>query len=196
MFTGIIEAVGRVCAFHPPAAPRFLTLEAPGGLRDIVPGESIAVAGVCLSVRRSLPDGKIEFEVMPETLNKTTLGQKTTGDAVNLERSLSLGQRLGGHFVYGHVDGTGTVVSVDASLGYLVAIKPPAGLDRYLVAQGSVAVDGVSLTVARVADDLFTVALVQDTIERTTLGRLVPGDRVNLEADMIAKYAERLAAKV
>jgi riboflavin synthase len=146
-------------------------------------GDSVAVNGVCLTVVDA-PDGRLAFDVVQETLDRT----KAFGEDVNLEAALRAGEPLGGHYVQGHVDGVGTV----RSTGEPVWIHTPPELLRYVVEKGSVAVDGVSVTVAAVDDGGFAVALVPHTLEVTTLGRLDPGDRVNLEVDILAKYVERL----
>jgi riboflavin synthase len=152
------------------------------GVRAAI-GDSVAVNGVCLTVVEA-PDGQLAFDVVQETLDRT----KAFGDDVNLEAALRAGEPLGGHYVQGHVDGVGTV----RATGDQVWIDTPADLLRYVVEKGSIAVDGVSLTVAAVDDRGFGVALVPHTLDVTTLGRLQPGDRVNLEVDILAKYVERL----
>jgi riboflavin synthase len=152
------------------------------GVRAAV-GDSVAVDGVCLTVVDA-PDGRLAFDVVRETLDRT----KPFGEDVNLESALRAGEPLGGHYVQGHVDGVGTA----RSTGDTVWIDTPPGLLRYVVEKGSIAVDGVSLTVAALDDRGFAVALVPHTLEVTTLGRLQPGDRVNVEVDILAKYVERL----
>jgi len=152
------------------------------GVRAAV-GDSVAVDGVCLTVVDA-PDGRLAFDVVQETLDRT----KPFGEDVNLEAALRAGEPLGGHYVQGHVDGVGTA----RSTGDPVWIDTPPGLLRYVVEKGSIALDGVSLTVAALDDRGFAVALVPHTLEVTTLGRLRPGDRVNLEVDILAKYVERL----
>jgi len=152
------------------------------GVRAAI-GDSVAVNGVCLTVVDA-PDGSLAFDVVQETLDRT----KPFGQEVNLEAALRAGEPLGGHYVQGHVDGVGAV----RSTGDPVWIDTPSDLLRYVVEKGSIAVDGVSLTVAAVDEEGFAVALVPHTLEVTTLGRLAPGDRVNLEVDILAKYVERL----
>ncbi len=175
MFTGIIEKRGRVLK-----AGRRMSVHT--GWDDLVPGESIAVAGVCLTVARI--DGPAAgFDLVAETLKKTTLGSARPGVEVNLERALRAGDRLGGHVVQGHVDGTGIV----RRPGKWLRIESP--LAEQLVPKGSVAVDGVSLTVAELEPGAFTIALIPTTLRITTLGRLRKGDRVNLEADVLLKRA-------
>jgi riboflavin synthase len=176
MFTGIVEERGRVDSFE---AGR-LVVES--GVRAAI-GDSVAVNGVCLTVVDA-PDGRLAFDVVQETLDRA----KPFGDEVNLEGALRAGEPLGGHYVQGHVDGVGTV----RSTGDPVWIDAPADLLRYVVEKGSIAVDGVSLTVAALDERGFAVALVPHTLDVTTLGALEPGDRVNLEVDVLAKYVERL----
>jgi riboflavin synthase len=162
-------------------------------------GDSISVSGVCLTIVEIGAEGAGEFageisaDLAAETLRRTTLGGLRAGDRVNLERPLRFDQRLGGHVVQGHVDGVGTVAALapDGD-GVWMEIEAPAALCRYIAEKGSIAVDGVSLTVARVEDPRFAVALIPHTLAVTTLGRRRPGDRVNLEVDVLAKYVERL----
>jgi riboflavin synthase alpha subunit len=181
VFTGLVREVGRVASFE--AGRLVVEAETSGEL-----GDSIAVDGVCLTVVEN-GGGRLAFDVVPETLSRV----KPFGERVNLEPALRAGDPLGGHYVQGHVDGVGTVAAVTPEAdGVRVRIDPPAELLRYLVEKGSVAVDGVSLTVAAVDETGFEVALIPHTLEVTTLGRLSSGDRVNLEADVLAKYVERL----
>jgi riboflavin synthase len=177
MFTGIVERIGRVLR-----PGRRLVVQT--GFRDLVPGESVAVNGVCLTVAR-LQDDQAGFDLVPETLARTNLGRLRRGSAVNLERALRLGERLSGHIVQGHVDGTGRVLEVRPLLKIGTPLAPE------LVSKGSIAVDGVSLTVVDVEPDAFTVALIPTTRRRTTLGRLKKGDLVNLELDILAKLVRR-----
>ena len=176
VFTGIVQDRGRVASFDGGR------LVVDSGVRAGI-GDSVAVDGVCLTVVDA-PDGRLAFDVVQETLDRT----KPFGDEVNLEAALRAGEPLGGHYVQGHVDGVGTV----RSTGDPVWIDASPELLRYVVEKGSIAVDGVSLTVAAVDDAGFAVALVPHTLAVTTLGSLAPGDRVNLEADILAKYVERL----
>lgn len=185
MFTGIIEEIGRVEARHD---GRF-TFAAATVIDDLAPGGSVAVNGCCLTAV-SVGPGQWTADVVEETLRRTTLGSLSPGDPVNLERPVRLADRLGGHLVQGHVDGVGEVV--DAPPELRVRVVP--ALRRYLVEKGSVAVDGCSLTVAAALDDSFTVAVIPHTAGATTLGRLRPGSRVNVEVDVLAKYVERLLA--
>jgi len=162
---------------------------------ELSPGDSIAVNGVCLTaVERA--DGSFAADVMPETLRRTSLEPLAEGDEVNLELPLRAGDRLGGHVMHGHVDGTGTVQSVDeCGNSKVVRIQAPAELLRYVVEKGSIAVDGVSLTVSAVDDEAFEVSLIPETLERTTLGAARAGRTVNLEVDVLAKYVEKLMGK-
>jgi riboflavin synthase len=190
MFTGIVEEVGRV------TAPAGLRLEVACGFADLGIGDSIAVNGVCLTVMELADLGdEITFaaELSEETLARTSLGTLTGGSPVNLERPVSAGGRLGGHVVQGHVDGTGLVGALEPQAGsVLMWIQAPPALRRYLVEKGSVAVDGVSLTVAGLRDGAFSVALIPHTLSATTLSTKAPGDVVNLEVDILAKYVESL----
>ena len=190
MFTGIVEEVGRV------VAAAGLRLEVACGFGDLVIGDSIAVNGVCLTVMELADLGdEITFaaELSEETLARTSLGTLTAGSPVNLERPVPAGGRLGGHVVQGHVDGTGLVGALDPQEGSVVMwIQAPRGLRRYLVEKGSVAVDGVSLTVAGLREGAFSVALIPHTLTATTLHSKTPGDVVNLEVDILAKYVEAL----
>jgi len=190
MFTGIVREVGAVAAFDGAR----LVVTAPETTAGAAVGDSVSVAGVCLTVVET-EAGRLAFDVVPETLARTALGRLETGDAVNLEPSLRVGDQLGGHVVQGHVDGVGRVRSVTPEGdSRRVWFDAPEGVVRYCLEKGSVAVDGVSLTVAALDDDGFEVALIPHTLEVTTLGRLEPGDEVNLEADVLGKVVERLLA--
>jgi riboflavin synthase len=186
MFTGLVREVGKVLSFEDGRLRVESTIAASVG-------DSVAIDGVCLTV----VDGDrstLAFDAVPETLARTTLGALGPGEPVNLEPALRAGEALGGHYVQGHVDGVGRVRSVDdEGEGRRVWFDAPPGLLRYCVEKGSIAVDGVSLTVAGLDDDGFAVALVPHTLEATTLGKAASGDAVNLEADVLAKYVERLA---
>jgi riboflavin synthase len=194
MFTGIVEELGTVAAVEDQGDAIRLTIRAATVLEDAGLGDSIAVNGCCLTVAARTED-TWTADVMQETLDKTSLRGVAPGDRVNLERAVTVDKRLGGHIVQGHVDGVGTVVGRTPSEHWeVVEIAMPTGLGRYLVDKGSITVDGVSLTVVEAGDDRFTVSLIPETLARTTLGFRGPGDRVNLEADVIAKHVERLLA--
>jgi riboflavin synthase len=197
MFTGIVEELGEVVGRETSADGVVLTVKGPGVLTDARQGDSISVNGVCLTVRDQDPGaGVFVADVMPETLSRTTIGDLRTGDPVNLERAATLGTRLGGHLVQGHVDAVGTVAERVAGEGQELKIAFPSRLAHYLVTKGSITVDGVSLTVTAVGQAAgqawFSVSLIPTTLRVTTLGRRGIGDHVNLEVDVIAKYVERL----
>jgi riboflavin synthase len=188
MFTGIVEAMGTVLS----ATPNRLTVASPLVVSGTQLGESIAVSGVCLTVVECR-DGTFTADVMPETLRRTTLGDLTAGRCVNLERAVRADGRLGGHIVQGHVDGVAELTARDPGAAFDTfhfALDPSLG--GYVVPKGSIAVDGVSLTVVETGLDHFTVGLIPATLRGTTLGGLEPGGRVNVEVDVIAKYVERL----
>jgi riboflavin synthase len=185
MFTGIVEELGSVAALEGSR----LRIEGPAVLSDVELGASIAVNGCCLTVVAwDTAGGWFDVDVTQETFDRTQLGDLRPRDPVNLERPVRLSDRLGGHLVQGHVDAVGVIVNPAPDL----KVKVPEGLHRYLVEKGSVTVDGVSLTVVDPAADGFTVALIPHTMEVTTLGRKGAGDRVNIEVDVMAKYAESL----
>jgi riboflavin synthase len=187
VFTGLVQALGRVEEI----GDGRLRVRA-DGLDDIAPGDSVAVNGVCLTAAE-VGEGAFRADVMAETLRRSSLGGLEAGDAVNLELPLRPSDRLGGHVVQGHVDGLGRVRDIRAEgFARLVTVAADPELLRYVVPKGSIAVDGVSLTVAELLDDAFTVSLIPETLERTTLGRAQAGDAVNLEVDVLAKYVERL----
>ncbi len=192
MFTGIVEEMGEVVAVDHDAESARLTVRAPGVTADAVLGSSIAVNGVCLTVV-DLADGVFTADVMHETLLRSSLGALSVGSPVNLERAVRASDRLGGHIVQGHVDGVGTVIHRRAGDRWqIVRISLPDRLSRYVVEKGSIALDGVSLTVSAVADGWFEVSLIPTTTALTTLGQRAVGEQVNLEVDVIAKYVERL----
>jgi len=196
VFTGIVEELGELLdRVERPDAARF-AISGPLACSDARPGDSIAVNGVCLTVV-DVDGGVFTADVIGETLRRSSLGPVRIGNRLNLERAAKLGDRLGGHLVQGHVDGTGTVLSRtaprEAAPWELVRIGMPAALARYVVEKGSITVDGVSLTVIEVTRDEFAVGLIPTTQELTTLGLRRLGDLVNLEVDVIAKYVERLA---
>ena len=193
MFTGLIESVGSIAGITTHGDDLELEISfaaiAPDSLRL---GESIAVSGVCLTVRQSTTSGFIA-DVSVESLRRTTLGAVRVGDPVNLERSLQIGDRLGGHFVFGHVDGFGRVLDLKPEgQGFRLAIEAPQNLKHLIAIKGSIAVDGVSLTVAHLQGPVFEIALIPHTAQKTTLGGLGRGRSVNLEADMLARYVERV----
>ena len=188
MFTGIIEEMGSIAS----ARPGGLSIDAsPALVGKLVVGGSIAVEGVCLTATR-IEGGRIEVDVMPETLSRTTLGDLAAGSSVNLELPATPTSFLAGHVVQGHVDGEGVVESIaEEGNSRRIVIAPPASLMTYIVEKGSVAVNGVSLTVAGVTDDSFSVAIIPHTWEATTFSRLSEGSRVNIETDVLAKYIEK-----
>ncbi len=184
MFTGIVHERARVDSFDGSRLVVETTV-------DAAVGDSVAVDGVCLTVADN-GGSRLSFDVMPETLARA----KPFGDAVNVEPALRVGDPLGGHYVQGHVDGTGRIRAVEpARDGHRVTIEAPPEILRYCVEKGSIAVDGVALTITRLAEDAFEVALVEHTLAVTTLGAIAPGDPVNLEVDVLAKYVERLVAR-
>jgi riboflavin synthase len=194
VFTGIVEELGEVVArTELPDAAR-LTVRGPLVTSDVAAGDSIAVNGVCLTVVESA-GGSFTADVMHETLKRSSLGELSAGSPVNLERAVRVQDRLGGHLVQGHVDGTGEVLSVEKAEHWtVVTVSLPDDLARYVVEKGSITVDGVSLTVSAVGHRDFEVSLIPTTLERTTLGRTGVGDAVNLEVDITAKYVEKLLA--
>ncbi|GAA3637311.1 riboflavin synthase [Kineosporia mesophila] len=195
MFTGIVEELGQVVELVPGADSARVTVRGPLVTSDAVPGASIAVNGVCLTVVELAGD-TFTADVMAETLNRSSLRTAAPGVPVNLERPLAANGRFGGHVVQGHVDGTGTVVErVPGDNWELVRVEIPVELARYVVAKGSITIDGVSLTIAELADGptVVTVSLIPETLSRTTLGHRAVGEPVNLEVDVLAKYVERLS---
>ena len=189
MFTGIVEELGTVLAIEAQGLGVRARIGATAVVEGAKRGDSTAVDGCCLTVVE-LGDGWFEADVSDESLRRTTLGARQAGDRVNLERPLLVTDRLGGHIVQGHVDAVGEVVAPVPDL----RIRMPEDLRRYVIEKGSITVDGVSLTVVQATDDGFTVAVIPHTAEVTTLGAKQPGDTVNLEVDLIAKYTERLLA--
>jgi len=196
LFTGIVEEMGRVVDLDVEGRSARITVGARAVLEDAKLGDSVAVAGVCLTVTQ-LGEGSFSADVMPETMARTGLGALRVGDPVNLERAVRADGRLGGHVVSGHVDGQGVVAVIEPGVAWLtMAIDLPEELARFVAPQGSIAVDGVSLTVVGIEGVRFTVGLIPTTLEVTTLGGLRVGDRVNLETDILAKYVARLVAGV
>ena len=193
MFTGIVREVGEVASLERSADGARVAIRA-ALASDLREGDSIAVSGACLTVA-GLDGGGFAADVMNQTLGLTTLGDLAPGARVNLEPALRAGDSLGGHLVQGHVDATGAVRAVtEDGIARRVLVEVPAELRRYVVEHGSVAVDGVSLTVAALDEGGFEVSLIPETLERTTLGDVTDGARVNVEVDQIARYAERLMA--
>ena len=192
MFTGLIEGMGRVLAVDPGEGLTRLTLQTPFPADTLAPGESVAVDGVCLTATQRTAEG-FAVDAVAETLHRTTLGELRPGDPVNLERALRVGDRLGGHLVQGHVDGTAPVLEVARRGGDVrLAVGLPEALRPYVAFKGSIALSGVSLTVASVEGEAFSVALIPETLARTTLGRVGPGSRLNVEVDLLARYLEGL----
>jgi len=198
MFTGIVAELGEVAGIEQRGDAARLTIQ--GSTEGVSPGDSIAVNGVCLTVT-GLLDGSFTADVMGETLDRSSLGALTPGAPVNLEQSVRLADRLGGHLMQGHVDATGTIISrTSAEHWDQVRISLPGSISRYVVHKGSIAVDGISLTVSALGppgdnpdgDSWFEVCLIPETLKRTTMGARRPGEVVNLEVDVIAKYVERL----
>jgi riboflavin synthase len=192
MFTGIIEELGRVAAIEPQGDAMRLTIEGPLVVSDVHRGDSIAVSGTCLTA--------IEFDkrvftadVMQETLDKTALGSLKVGDVVNLERAMTAATRFGGHVVQGHVDGVGEIISREKSEHWeWLRVSIPVELMKYIVLKGSITIDGVSLTVNEVGENHIGLSLIPETLALTTLGHKSVGDKVNVEADVMAKHIERL----
>jgi len=192
MFTGIVEALGTVTAVESGEASSRLHLSSAHIDGDLVHGESIAVNGVCLTVTSHDGGGWVS-DVMRITLETTNIGDLTAGATVNLERATRSDGRLGGHIMQGHVDGVATLVTRDSQPEWDdLTFSVPRDLLKYVVRKGSIALNGVSLTVAKLADDAVTVSLIPTTLAETNLGALAPGDRVNIEVDVIAKYVERM----
>jgi riboflavin synthase len=193
MFTGIVAELGRVSDLR--SAGDDVRLQVVGSLlTDARPGDSVAVNGVCLTVVE-VEGRTAALDVVPETLRRTALGHLAAGDPVNLELAVTPTTRLGGHLVQGHVDGVGSVLARSPGTGYDdVTVRVPSALERYVVEKGSIALDGVSLTVAALHDGALTVSLIPETLQRTTWGSREVGDPVNVEVDVLAKYVERLLA--
>jgi riboflavin synthase len=195
MFTGIVREVGRIASLEGDDGGIRLEIEAPRTAPGIQIGSSVAINGVCLTAE-SLVGARIGFHAVPETLSRTTLRSLSAGAAVNVEPALRAGDAMGGHVVQGHVDGVGRVRSVEPDgAGVRVTVEAPDELLRYCVEKGSIAVEGVSLTVAELSEDTLGFALIPHTLAETTLADLPPGREVNLEVDVMAKYVERLVAR-
>ena len=192
MFTGIVEELGRVKAIEPQADALRLTIEGPLVVSDANRGDSIAVCGTCLTVVEH-DATSFTADVMQETLNLTSLAGIKVGDPVNLERAMTAATRFGGHVVQGHVDGVGQIISREPSENWeWLRVSIPADLMKYIVLKGSITIDGVSLTVNEMGDDFIGLSLIPETLALTTLGTKQPGDKVNVEADVMAKHIERL----
>jgi riboflavin synthase len=192
MFTGIVETIGRVERVTPRGGGARLTISTPRPLARLALGESIAVSGACMTVVHRA-SRRFAVEVSPESLRRTTLGTLVPGARVNLERALRAGDRLGGHIVQGHVDGVGSLAAIRPEGDWVrYRFRAPAAVRRYLVEKGSLTIDGVSLTVFACRGAAFSVALIPHTLEATTLGASRPGDRVNMEADVLMKHGEAL----
>ena len=194
MFSGIIESTGRVRSIERRGTGAVLAVEGGFDPGDLVLGESVSTSGVCLTVRE-VDDAGFIADLSAETIERTTLGGLARGDALNLERSLRVGDRISGHFVFGHVDAVGQVVEIrpDGEC-WRFAFHVPADLSAFLVDKGSIAVDGISLTMCDCSNSGFAVAVIPHTFQVTTLHHRQPGDRVNLEADMLARYVRRALA--
>jgi riboflavin synthase len=192
MFTGIVEEMGKLASLEMGSDSGIITIEAETVLEGTQLGDSIAVNGTCLTAR-DFGNGTFSADVMPETLKKTNLGNLKRGSKVNLERALTLNARLGGHLMLGHVDATGKVISIQPEGNAIIyTISAPEEISRYLLAQGSVGIDGISLTVARLQPDNFSVSLIPHTVKVTTLGQNGVGYEVNLEADVVGKYVAKI----
>ena len=195
MFTGIVRELGLVVEAEEAGGGRALSVRAPATAARARVGDSVAINGCCLTATE-IADGTMRFHAVPETIARSTLGTLEPDEEVNVEPAIRAGEELGGHYVQGHVDAVGRIRSVDAEgQGLRVVVEAPDAVLRYCVEKGSVTVEGVSLTVAEVADDAFAVALVPHTLEATTLSAIQPGLAVNLEADVLAKYVERLISR-
>jgi len=192
VFTGLIREVGRVASVDGDAGGVRIRIDAPATAAQAAVGDSVAISGVCLTVV-DVDDRTLSFDAVPETLARSSLSRLAAGAQVNLEPSLRAGEQLGGHYVQGHVDGVGRVRSVEVEgAGRRIWVDAPPEVLRYVVEKGSVAVEGASLTIAGLDGAGFAIALIPHTLEVTTLGVLESGDTVNLEADVLAKYVERL----
>ena len=192
MFTGIVRELGAVEGVEPRGDGLRLLVRAPETAASARVGDSVAVNGVCLTAAE-VHDGTLAFDVVPETVNRSSLGRLAGGTAANLEPALRAGEPLGGHMVQGHVDGVGRVLRLEPEgEGARLTVEVPEKLLRYVVEKGSITIEGVSLTIAALAPESVEIALVPHTLRATTLGSLAPGDDVNLEVDVLAKYVERL----
>lgn len=192
MFTGIVEELGSLLAFQRSSSGFTLLIKARKVTGDLQTGDSLAVNGVCLTVTSREGSERVAADVMPETIRRTNLEDLKPGDTVNLERALMPSGRMGGHFVTGHIDGTGSLLyRREEGNAVVMGFSAPPGVSRYLVEKGSVAIDGISLTVSAFRGDSFEVSLVPHTLSQTNLGQKKNGDKVNLEGDLIGKYVEK-----
>lgn len=192
MFTGIIEHLGKVKQVKLQASSAIIVVDVGPLSDDVNPGDSIAINGACLTVTQ-IKDSEVYFDVSTETLSKTTIGRLKTSDNINIERSLKMGDKLGGHFVTGHVDGVGVINKVESEPGQCtVWFSVSEELTNMMIKKGSVAVDGISLTIVEIRDGLFSVALIPYTLEATTLGFKKAGQKVNIETDMLGKWVKRI----
>ena len=192
MFTGIVEELGKVVAIEDQGDAMRLTIAGPLVTSDVSRGDSIAVCGACLTAVE-IENGNFTADVMKETLRLTSLGSLTVGSPVNLERAMTAATRFGGHVVLGHVDGVGTVISREPSEHWeWVRVSVPRDLMKYVVLKGSITIDGISLTVNEVGEDFIGLSLIPETLRLTTLGSKQPGDKVNVEVDIMAKHIEKL----
>ena len=192
MFSGIIEALGEVRTIEDEPSGYRMRIEAPAIANEVSPGQSVAVDGACLTVE-DRDDASFSVFLATETIDRTTFGDYHPGRSVNLERSMPANGRFDGHLVQGHVDGTGTIQAVEErGEDWWYRLSVPAQLDRYVVEKGSIAIDGISLTVAAVADGDVAVTIIPTTLMNTTIKQRTPGDHVNIEVDIVAKYVESL----
>ena len=192
MFTGIVEEVGTVRSVQKGSTSSFIEIQAEKVLSDVHTGDSIAVNGVCLTVT-DFSSNSFRADVMNETLSRSSLGSLKSGSPVDLERAMAAGGRFGGHIVSGHIDGTGTITDIKKDgIAHWYTVTAPPEIMRYIVEKGSIAIDGISLTVAKVTDSSFSVSIIPHTAAQTVLAHKRPGDIVNLENDIIGKYIEKL----
>lgn len=192
MFTGIVEEIGTVRTVQHTGNSSFIEIQAKTVLEDVHDGDSIAVNGVCLTVT-SFTGDSFRADVMNETLSRSSLGSLKSGSPVDLERAMAAGGRFGGHIVSGHIDGTGTITDIKKDgIAHWYTVSAPPEIMRYIVEKGSIAIDGISLTVAKVTDSSFSVSIIPHTAEKTVLSYKKAGDIVNLENDIVGKYIEKL----